>query len=437
MIKIQQRGGDYIKMKSGLRRSLLRVTVIPVVLFGVIITLYCSRQVSGSIHQEVESGLKNVAQLALYIYEKEFPGDYRMDPETSEIYKGDKKINDAAEILESYKKVTGADITIFYKDMRVLTTICDGEGNPIVGTKADPVTKREVLDEEKECFYTETKISNEDYFSYYCPIYDSQGECIGMVFAGKPSQYVSKIVIQSIIPIISIVAIVVVVIVFIMWRYSAHLTRAMQQLQNFIVKVEGGNFKTELGRKVAERNDELGMIGRSAVQMQAALRELVERDSLTGLYNRHYGEYWLREMKKEAGRTGISFYVAIADIDHFKNFNDQYGHDCGDMVLKQVSKVLDETMRPGGYAARWGGEEFLLIFSEKGEEQAIDRVNGIVEKIRSLKMRYGEQELSITVTIGFVSGDAKKHEDELIKMADKALYEGKENGRDQVRAFEV
>lgn len=74
-----------------------------------------------------------------------------------------------------------------------------------------------------------------------------------MVFAGKPSQYVSKIVLQGVLPIVSIIILAVFVIVMIMWRYSAHLTKAMQQLQNFIRKVEQGNFTTELGNQVAER----------------------------------------------------------------------------------------------------------------------------------------------------------------------------------------
>ena len=407
--------------------------MIPIILFGIIITTYSSNQMTKAIHQEVESGLKNVAQSALYMYEREYPGEYRMDKATSEIYKGDKKIDDASEILERFKKISGADITIFYKDMRILTTIRNGEGNSIVGTRANSVIIQEVLEGKKERFYTQSKISNENYFSYYCPIYDSQDKCIGMVFAGKPSQYVSKIVLQGVLPIVSIIILAVFVIVMIMWRYSAHLTKAMQQLQNFIRKVEQGNFTTELGNQVAERKDELGKIGRSTIQMQSALRELVERDSLTKLYNRHYGEVWLKKMKEESEITGVSFYVAIADIDYFKKFNDRYGHDCGDLVLKLVSQVLGDSMKRKGYAARWGGEEFLLIFTEKGEEEALESVNRIAGKIRKLKIKYGEEELGVTVTIGVAEGSPERTEDELIKIADQALYEGKENGRDQVR----
>jgi diguanylate cyclase (GGDEF)-like protein len=419
-------------MKSGLRKSLLYVTVIPIILFGIIIIVYSSNQMTKAIYQEVESGLRNVAQTVLYVYEKDYPGEYRMEKDTSEIYKGDQKISEAYEILDTYKEISGTDITIFYQDLRILTTICSSDGERIVGTKANAVVTKEVMKQKKERFYTKTKISSENYFSYYCPVYDSTGECIGMVFAGKPSQYVTELVLKKVIPIATIILIAVFVIILIMWHYSRHLTKSMQQLQSFITKVENGDFTAALGKKVAERKDELGMIGRSAIQMQSSLRDLVEKDSLTGLYNRHYGEVWLKRIKKESADTGTHFYVAIADIDFFKKFNDKYGHDCGDLVLKQVSSVLQASMKRVGYAARWGGEEFLLLFTDVDDENAQKRVNGVADTIRGMKIRYGGGELNVTVTIGMTAGDAGKGEDEIIKIADNALYRGKENGRDQV-----
>lgn len=419
--------------KSGLRKSLLRVTLIPTILFGVIITVYCSNQMANSIYHEVETGLKNVAQSANYMYETEYPGEYRFDSETSEIYKGDKQIESASRILEAYKGMSGADITIFYKDMRIVTTIRNAKGEPIVGTKSNSVITKEVLNAKEEKFYTRTSINGENYFSYYAPIYDKDKKCVGMVFAGKSSEYVSRIVREGVLPVATIIILSIVVLVVIMWRYAEQLSRAMQKLERFLMKVEDGNFEAELGSTIVERKDELGQIGRSAVQMQTSLRELIERDSLTGLYNRHYGEVWVKEVKTESEITGTPCYVAIADIDHFKKFNDNYGHDCGDLVLKQVSRVLESGMKRRGYASRWGGEEFLLVFNAKDEKQAISKMERIAEEIRKLRLTYGEEELSITITIGVAEGKEECQINEWIKIADRALYEGKENGRNQVR----
>ena len=208
---------------------------------------------------------------------------------------------------------------------------------------------------------------------------------------------------------------------------------AMKNLQNFLMKVERGDFTAELGEVVEQRKDELGRIGKSAVQMQCALRELVEQDSLTKLYNRHYGEIWLRKVIEESAEKNSAFSVAIADIDFFKKFNDNYGHDCGDLVLRKVSNILRKNMKRQGCAARWGGEEFLLVFSDKGLEESLEETQRIADKIRRLRISYEDKELGVTVTIGIIEGDSRRNMDELIKAADQALYEGKESGRDRVQ----
>lgn len=422
-----------MKKRAGLRIRLLGVTLIPVLLFGIVIILYSCNQMEKSVHQEVESGLKNVAQSAAYIFEKEFPGEYHKNSGSTGVFKGNKNTEEAIEILETLKKISGADISIFYKDIRVATTIHNKEDKPIIGSKANAVIIRDVYKGESERFYAKTSISGEDYFAYYCPLYDSQKKCIGMIFAGKPSYYVRGIVLQGVIPIVTIIILAVLAMSVIMWQYSERLTGAMRNLQNFLMKVERGDFTAELGETVEQRKDELGRIGKSAVQMQCALRELIERDSLTGLYNRHYGEIWLRKVIDGAKERNSAFSVAIADIDFFKKFNDNYGHDCGDLVLRKVSNILKKNMKKQGCAARWGGEEFLLVFSDKGLEEALVEAEMISEKIRKLRISYGDKELGVTVTIGIIEGNPNRTMDELIKAADQALYEGKESGRDRVQ----
>lgn len=421
-----------MKKKSGLRRSLLSVSLFPVILMGILMVVYCSNQFRVSIYHEVELGLKNVAQTAMYLYEKEFPGEYHLDSETSEVCKGGKKVQAASETLEHLKEISGVDITIFYKDIRIVTTIRDVEQKPIVGTRALSRIKREVFEGKQERFYTNTTINNEDYFSYYCPIYDSQGNCAGMVFAGKSSRYVRGIVRKGILPVISLIIFVIAAMVFIMRHYSAKLSRALQAIQNFLIKVQQGDFSTTLGERVVLRKDELGSIGKSALQMQMALRELVEKDSLTGLYNRHYGEVWVRQMLGEAKEKGTRFFVALADIDYFKKFNDNYGHDCGDQVLREISGILEENMKARGYASRWGGEEFLMVFQESSMKLAEQCINEIAQEICQHTICYKDQALKVTITIGMVEGDRKLLMDDIIKGADQALYEGKANGRNQV-----
>ena len=421
-----------MKKRSKLRASMLRATLLPVLIFGICIIICSVRQTESSVYQEVESGLENVAQMTMYLYEETYPGDYAYDSASKTLYKGGKKVEGASKFLEHYKECSGTDVTIFYKDVRVITTIKDKNGDPIVGTRINSIVKKEVYEGRQAHFYSKSTIENENYFSYYCPLFDENDQCVGMVFAGKPSDYVNWIVWKSVVPILLLVLLSMIILIFVIWNYADHLNRAFRQLQRFLGNVEEGDFTVELSEMLTKRKDEIGQMAGTAVRMQHSLRDLVQRDSLTGLYNRHYGEIWMKQVKEEARDTGEPFSIAIADIDFFKKFNDCYGHDCGDMVLRKVSELLQTQVGRQGYVSRWGGEEFLIIFKRFTLEESVNFAEEIREKLHRTELRYHNDGFHVTLTIGVAAGDSEKSIESMVKCADCALYEGKRNGRDQV-----
>ena len=421
-----------MKKRSKLRASMLRATLLPVLIFGICIIICSVRQTESSVYQEVESGLENVAQMTMYLYEETYPGDYAYDSASKTLYKGGKKVEGASKFLEHYKECSGTDVTIFYKDVRVITTIKDKNGDPIVGTRINSIVKKEVYEGRQAHFYSKSTIENENYFSYYCPLFDENDQCVGMVFAGKPSDYVDWIVWKSVVPILLLVLLSMIILIFVIWNYADHLNRAFRQLQRFLGNVEEGDFTVELSEMLTKRKDEIGQMAGTAVRMQHSLRDLVQRDSLTGLYNRHYGEIWMKQVKEEAKDTGEPFSIAIADIDFFKKFNDCYGHDCGDMVLRKVSELLQTQVGRQGYVSRWGGEEFLIIFKRFTLEESVNFAEEIREKLHRTELRYHNDGFHVTLTIGVAAGDSEKSIESMVKCADCALYEGKRNGRDQV-----
>lgn len=421
-----------MKKRSKLRASMLRATLLPVLIFGICIIICSVRQTESSVYQEVESGLENVAQMTMYLYEETYPGDYAYDSASKTLYKGGKKVEGASKFLEHYKECSGTDVTIFYKDVRVITTIKDKNGDPIVGTRINSIVKKEVYEGRQAHFYSKSTIENENYFSYYCPLFDENDQCVGMVFAGKPSDYVDWIVWKSVVPILLLVLLSMIILIFVIWNYADHLNRAFRQLQRFLGNVEEGDFTVELSEMLTKRKDEIGQMAGTAVRMQHSLRDLVQRDSLTGLYNRHYGEIWMKQVKEEAKDTGEPFSIAIADIDFFKKFNDCYGHDCGDMVLRKVSELLQTQVGRQGYVSRWGGEEFLIIFKRFTLEESVNFAEEIREKLHRTELRYHNDGFHVTLTIGVAAGDSEKSIESMVKCVDCALYEGKRNGRDQV-----
>nr|WP_251126302.1 MULTISPECIES: GGDEF domain-containing protein [unclassified Exiguobacterium] len=164
-------------------------------------------------------------------------------------------------------------------------------------------------------------------------------------------------------------------------------------------------------------------------QTNERLHTLASRDGLTGLYNRTTGYRLIEEAIREAVLSGRPYAVVLADIDHFKSFNERHGHDCGDLVLKQVASALTRT---DGIAVRWGGEEFLLFLTNQSEDEAAQAIDHLRQQIKSLETIYEGRRLSVTMTFGVTTHRGFKPVDTLVKEADDRLRAGKQAGKDRI-----
>ena len=151
------------------------------------------------------------------------------------------------------------------------------------------------------------------------------------------------------------------------------------------------------------------------------LAETINIDPLTGLYNRR-----ILQNVREAGT------LVLCDIDNFKSVNDTFGHDVGDRVLKNVGKILMRNVRVGDIICRFGGDEFLIIFSTTNEDVVYNRLNKIRDEVRRIIKL---DNFDVTLSIGVASNDNNYDVDTLFKMADKALYQSKGNGKNQVTYY--
>ncbi|MCE2927972.1 MAG: PleD family two-component system response regulator [Rickettsiales bacterium] len=158
-------------------------------------------------------------------------------------------------------------------------------------------------------------------------------------------------------------------------------------------------------------------------------------DALTGLYNRHYLNAHLENMVKQSLKNGKNLALMIMDMDHFKSVNDTYGHDAGDLVLKQLAQIIIQLSRSTDLAARFGGEEFVILMPETDPQAALGAAKRLRESVESTSFAItnGEQ-LKKTVSIGVASlhpdGDSAES---LLKRADEALYSAKHSGRNIVK----
>ena len=219
-------------------------------------------------------------------------------------------------------------------------------------------------------------------------------------------------------------------------------------------EIDSGDMKP-FSQILQEANEELGKLNLSyeqltvelkqakekaenfAQELKAAneqLREMAFKDGLTGLYNHRYFQDFLDHELSRARRYKKPFSLMMLDLDYFKKINDQYGHPVGDVVLKEVSKVINNSIRDSDVAARYGGEEFTVVLTEtelKGAAMVAERIRKAVE---NLKIAASGLNFDVTISIGVTCYRPltdKKDKSEIISEADKALYKSKTEGRNK------
>jgi diguanylate cyclase (GGDEF)-like protein len=160
------------------------------------------------------------------------------------------------------------------------------------------------------------------------------------------------------------------------------------------------------------------------------------RDNLTGLYTRKFFDERVGEEILRAGRYQTEFCLLMMDIDHFKRYNDTYGHAAGDQVLVRFSQVLERLVRPVDLLARYGGEEFVLILPQVSIVQAREMAENIRQAIAAEVFQFGQDASmreSVTVSIGLSNfPNEATIASQLLRVADYRLYQAKEGGRNRV-----
>ena len=419
------------KTRGKIGYILQAINIIPLLVFGFLIMLMGGHWFTDAMYAQVEGELRGMAGSVNTMMDALYPGDYILKGETAyRLYKGDQDITQNYELIDRLKSETGLDITLFYQDTRILTTISDGSGRRIVGTGAPDEIIQNVLTGGESRFYDNAEIYGTSYFSYYTPLRNSDGSITGILFVGRPSAKVEAAIQRSVFPLIATDLILIVIVAAITFIYNKGFAACLLQIHGFLKEVSSGNMNAKLSSQTLRRNDELGEIAQSALHMQHSLRSLVDQDTLTSLANRRSGSVRLRKVIEDSAANSTPFCVAIGDIDFFKRVNDTYGHDCGDQVLRAVSEKIRQHVRGRGFAARWGGEEFLLVF-EADLPTSVSYLTDLLQDIRSMQISYDDQTVKVTMTFGVTFGDTDDIK-ELIRSADEKMYGGKSNGRNIV-----
>ena len=420
--------------KKSLKTKLRIMTMAPIFIMGILVAILSYYVSFESVKKEVRRNLSNIADSVALHYNMSYDGDYsaeKITESTYRFYKGETDLDETEQGLLKYKEETGVDVTLFFYDIRMLSTLRGDSGQNIRYTIANKNVSDAVINNSTEQFYDNMIINNEKYFAVYSPLFNSDGKCVGMIGVCKPTSQIEKESLGSLfwIPIVTIV--VMLIGGWISIIPAKALVNAINKEKKFLDEISRGNLNATIDKDIIERDDELGDMGRFSRGVQKFLREMIERDTLTHLYTRRIGQSKINYVQAQLNSAGVKYCVCMGDIDFFKKFNDNYGHDCGDLVLRGVASVTNELMLGKGFAVRWGGEEFLIIFEDADLDKAYKLLSILRQRILDYVVNYNGEELKITMTFGLVEGDMRNIDD-IVKEADEMLYISKQNGRNRI-----
>ena len=415
------------KRKSTVQLQINFITLIPILLMGVLFALIGMKMFQSSAIEEMFNLLRGTAVMASEHFSDP---DGNLHLEGGELIFDDEKISDELYYLERVKAAYNIEVSIIYGNNRILTTLKDESGKSMKGTVvADSRIVTEVF-KGNIVSTQENMIARERYLCVYVPLLGRNNIC-GMIEATISLRQFHQTNMRFYIYIILLTLLTAGITFLMISFFSRGLIRRLAVIRDYLEElVTKQTAEQEMNPLVYRHNDEIATLANHATSIATSLKNVMGSDPLTGLYNRRAGRQHLKELWEHSHKDYTVFSIVIGDLDFFKNVNDQYGHDVGDSVLTGVADILKKHTENDAFAVRWGGEEFLMGFTAARDE-TYEIVKSISKDIKRQTFFSSDRKpFHMSMTFGIASFAGQENIDEVIKLADNNLYEGKRKGRD-------
>lgn len=369
-------------------RKMLLLCLAPMMLICILITVFSRQSLTKSVEDEIEGALKIVAISLDETYSNLYQGDYEQD-KSGKITKGDVSISGNTDLIDALKKRTNYDITLYFNGMRLVTTLRSDTGAPANGTPADSAVYDKIM-EGKTVFMPNVELYGKEYYVLYQPLVNADGTVAGGIGVAKDATDVQKTIAAQTrrITLISIVLLVfaAVVIVFLTTR----MVTVMKSTKHFLAKLAQGEFGVEPKQAHIKRNDELGDIYRSSVQLQQELRKIVDNikqssESLIDSANQ------LTDMAQSTRGTVDSVCDSMRGItDASVTQNEETTVAIGNVQgmaneIAYISHIMDSlTQHANQMSEAEQASETIIHQLNASNEETIDTITNVAEQINAL-----------------------------------------------------
>ena len=267
-------GKEKKKANFTLMKRLLCMSLLPAALMGLVITVYASFSMVEGMQMEFLEALRDTTISVHAAYDALDDGDYYLN-DAGQLMKGDLNITENEALLDSFVEGTEVELTIFYGDTRMATTLLHKDGTRNIGTQASEAVVETVINQDQEYETTDVVIDEEHYYGFYLPVENDNGEVVAMFFAGEESAVVNEFIISKLSAIILMaVAVMVLAIVVIVWA-AKRMTASIDATKNALVKLSEGDLTVQVDQAAMKRGDEIGVMSRALYMTISELQDII------------------------------------------------------------------------------------------------------------------------------------------------------------------
>ncbi|MBQ8188771.1 MAG: cache domain-containing protein [Lachnospiraceae bacterium] len=267
-------GKEKKKMNFTLMRRLLCMSLLPTALMGLVITVYASFAMVEGMQSEFFEALRDTAISVHAGYDALDDGDFYLN-DAGELMKGDFNVSQNIELIDTFVEGTEVELTIFYGDTRMATTLYNEDGTRNIGTQASEAVVETVINQGQEYESTGVEIGGKDYYVFYQPVKNSNGEVVAMFFAGEESAVVNEFIFAKLSAIILMaVAVMALAVVVIVWA-AKRIIASIDATKNTLVKISEGDLTVQVDQKAMKRGDEIGVMSRALYMTISELQDII------------------------------------------------------------------------------------------------------------------------------------------------------------------
>lgn len=268
-----------MKQKKGLGihsflTELLLICIVPLVVLAIVIILVASNNMKSGLQQQAIQTLQSTVTAVKTAYVNLNDGDFYVD-ENGNFMKGDYNITEHMATIDEYTDGLVTDVTLFFGDTRMATSLLDTSGNRIIGTQAVAQVIETVLNKGQEFTSYDTTINNQNYYCYYTPLENPDGSIIGMVFAGQPSEEIDSFIKEKTTNVTTMAILCAVIIAIIVMFISKRIVKILMGMEYLVNELAEGNLTCEMDAKILKRRDEFGHSAQGMAKLQEELRKII------------------------------------------------------------------------------------------------------------------------------------------------------------------